>query len=88
MRRVAILYVIQLINERDVMKRFKIVLRTILFIIIITIIIFPILVNEKSIMAQDREQGITPIDPENVTNQTLQGYPTEDKNMSINIENK
>ena len=70
------------------MKRFKIVLRTILFIIIITIIIFPILVNEKSIMAQDQEQGITPIDPENVTNQTLQGYPTEDKNMSISIENK
>ena len=56
------------------MNRFKIVLGTILFIITITIIIFPILVNEKSIMAQDQEQGIIPIDPENVTNQTLQGY--------------
>jgi hypothetical protein len=32
--------------------------------------------------------GITPIDPQNVTNQTLQGYPTEDKDMSTGIENK
>jgi hypothetical protein len=31
--------------------------------------------------------GITSIDPENLTNQRLQGYPTEDKNMSIGIEN-
>lgn len=26
--------------------------------------------------------GVTPINPENVTNQTFHGYPTEDKNMS------
>ena len=32
-------------------------------------------------MAQ-QEQGITPTDPKNVTNQTLQGYPTEDKDIS------
>ncbi len=70
------------------MNRFKIILGRILFIITITIITIPILVNEKSIIAQDQEQGITPIDPENVTNQTLQGYPTEDKNMSISTENK
>jgi len=31
--------------------------------------------------------GLTQIDPENVTNQTLQDYPTEDKNMSTGIEN-
>ena len=31
--------------------------------------------------------GLTPIDPENVTNQTLQGYPTEDKNMSTGLGN-
>ena len=69
------------------MNRFKIVLGTILFIITITIITtIPILVNEKSIMAQPGP-GVTPIDPENVTNQTLQGYPTEDKNMSTGIEN-
>jgi hypothetical protein len=30
--------------------------------------------------------GVTPTDPENVTNQTLQGYPTEDKNMSTGLE--
>jgi hypothetical protein len=30
--------------------------------------------------------GVTPIDPENVTNQTLQSYPTEDKNMSTGLE--
>jgi len=35
-------------------------------------------------MAQ-QEQGITPTDPKNVTNQTLQGYPTEDKDMSTGI---
>jgi hypothetical protein len=64
------------------MDRFKIVLG-ILFIII-TITIIPLLVNES--MAQT--PGITPIDPKNVTNQTLQGYPTEDKDMSTGIENK
>ena len=69
------------------MNRFKIVLGRILFIITVTITTIPILVNEESIiMAQDQEQGVTPIDPENVTNQTLQGYPTEDKNMSTGIE--
>ena len=69
------------------MNRFKIVLGKILFIITVTITTIPILVNEESIiMAQDQEQGVTPIDPENVTNQTLQGYPTEDKNMSTGIE--
>ena len=31
--------------------------------------------------------GLTPIDPENVTNQTLQDIPTEDKDMSTGIEN-
>ncbi len=52
--------------------------------IIITLTTIPILVNES--MAQ--EQGITPTDPKNVTNQTLQeGYPTEDKDMSTGIGN-
>jgi hypothetical protein len=36
---------------------------------------------------QERGLGVTPIDPENVTNQTLQDYPTEDKNMSTGLEN-
>lgn len=44
----------------------------------------PLWVNES--MAQT--PGVTPIDPKNVTNQTLQGYPTEDKDLSTGIENK
>jgi hypothetical protein len=63
--------------------KFKILFR-ILFIII-TLTTIPILVNE-SLLAQ-QEQGITPTDPKNVTNQTLQGYPTEDKDMSTGIGN-
>lgn len=63
--------------------KFKI-LFGILFIII-TLTTIPILVNES--MAQ-QEQGITPTDPKNITNQTLQqGYPTEDKDMSTGIGN-
>jgi hypothetical protein len=33
-----------------------------------------------------RRAGVAPLDPENVTNQTLQGYPTKDKNMSTGLE--
>jgi hypothetical protein len=29
---------------------------------------------------------VTPIDPKNVTNPTLQGYPTKDKKMSTGLE--
>ena len=73
------------------MNRFKKV-SGLLFIITITIIIgttIQILINDEHIiMAQQvGGPGLTPIDPENVTNQTLQDYPTEDKNMSTGIEN-
>ena len=75
------------------MDRFKSVLG-ILFIITITIVVvftIQILINdERIIMAQPEAvggPGVTPIDPQNVTNQTLQGYPAEDKNMSIGLEN-
>ena len=64
------------------MERSKKVLG-ILFILI-TINIIPLLVNESNAQTP----GITPIDPKNVTNQTLQGYPTDDKDMSTGIENK
>jgi hypothetical protein len=64
------------------MDRFKIGLGILLIIITITMI--PLLVNES--MAQT--PGVTPIDPKNITNQTLQGYPTEDKDLSTGIENK
>ena len=61
--------------------KFKI-LFGILFIII-TLTTIPIVINNNSILAQ-QEQGITPTDPKNVTNQTLQRFiPTEDKDMSI-----
>ena len=73
------------------MNRFKKV-SVLLFIITITIIVgttIQIFINDEHIiMAQEvGEPGLTPIDPENVTNQTLQGYPTEDKNMSTGLGN-
>jgi hypothetical protein len=72
------------------MNRFKRV-SGILFIITITIIVgttIKILINdERIIMAQQvGGPGVTTIDPENVTNQTLQSYPTENKNMSTGLE--
>ena len=52
------------------------------------LILFVIINDEHIIMAQEvGGPGLTPIDPENVTNQTLQGYPTEDKNMSTGLGN-
>ena len=64
--------------------KFKI-LFGILFIII-TLTTIPIVINNNSILAQ-QEQGITPTDPKNITNQTLQGIPTEDKDMSSGLGN-
>ena len=63
-----------------------------LFIITITIIVgttIQIFINDEHvILAQEvGGPGLTPIDPENVTNQTLQDYPTEDKNMSTGLGN-
>ena len=73
------------------MNRFKKV-SGLLFIITITIIVestIQIFINDEHIiMAQEvGGPGLTPIDPENVTNQTLQDIPTEDKDMSTGIEN-
>ena len=51
---------------------------------IITIITIPIFMN----IGMAEENGITPIDPKNVTNQTLQDIPTEDRDLSTGIENK
>ena len=55
----------------------------VLLFTIITITIIHILINDS--MAQ--EKGITPVDPKNVTNQTLQDIPTEDQDMSTGLEN-
>ena len=73
------------------MNRFKKV-SGLLFIITITIIVGStiqiLITDEHIIMAQEvGGPGLTPIDPENVTNQTLQDIPTEDKDMSTGIEN-
>lgn len=35
-----------------------------------------------------QEKGIVLVDPKNVTNQTLQDVPTQDKDMSTGIEHK
>ena len=51
---------------------------------IITIITIPVFMN----IGMAEENGITPIDPKNVTNQTLQDIPTEDRDLSTGIENK
>lgn len=73
------------------MNRFKKV-SGLLFIITITIIVgstIQILINDEHIITAQEVggPGLTPIDPENVTNQTLQGYPTEDNNMSTGLGN-
>ena len=63
----------------------------ILFIMTITIAIvisIQVLINDEHIIMAQHGPGVTPIDPENVTNQTLQGYPTGDKSMSTGTTNK
>ncbi|HET8792478.1 MAG TPA: hypothetical protein VFM31_01695 [Nitrososphaeraceae archaeon] len=63
----------------------------ILFIMTITIAVvisIQILVNDEHIIMAQQGPGVTPIDPENVTDQTLQGYPTGDKNMSTGSTNR
>ena len=54
-------------------------------IIIISTVLFLInhLVDESF-----QEKGIVLVDPKNVTNQTLQDVPTEDKDMSTGLEHK
>ena len=65
-------------------ERIKVKILVVILFTIITITVLHVLINES--MAQ--EKGIIPIDPKNVTNQTLQDYPTEDRDMSNGIENK
>jgi len=69
-------------KEERINTRVKILV--VILFTIITITVLHVLMNES--MAQ--EKGIIPIDPKNVTNQTLQDYPTEDRDMSTGIENK
>ena len=62
----------------------KVKILVVILFTIITITVLHVLINES--MAQ--EKGIIPIDPKNVTNQTLQDIPTEDRDMSTGIEDK
>lgn len=54
-------------------------------IIIISTVLF--LINHH-VDESFQEKGIVLVDPKNVTNQTLQDVPTEDKDMSTGIEHK
>jgi hypothetical protein len=69
-------------KEERINNKVKILL--VILFTITTITVLHVLINES--IAQ--EKGITPIDPKNVTNQTLQDIPTEDRDMSAGIENK
>lgn len=60
----------------------------IMTITITVVISIQILVNDEHIIMAQQGPGVTPIDPENVTDQTLQGYPTDDKNMSTGSTNR
>jgi hypothetical protein len=70
--------------EKEEKSNTKVKMLVVILFTIITITVLHILINES--IAQ--EKGITPIDPKNVTNQTLQDIPTEDRDMSTGLENK
>jgi hypothetical protein len=71
-------------TEKEETINTKVKILVVILFTIITITIPHSLINES--LAQ--EKGITPIDPKNVTNQTLQDIPTEDRDMSTGLENK
>jgi len=71
-------------TEKEETINTKVKILVVILFTIITITILHSLINES--LAQ--EKGITPIDPKNVTNQTLQDIPTEDRDMSTGLENK
>lgn len=70
--------------EKEETSNTKVKMLVVILFTIISITVLHILINES--IAQ--EKGITPIDPKNVTNQTLQDIPTEDRDMSTGLENK
>ena len=71
-------------TEKEETINTKVKILVVILFTIITITILHSLINES--LAQ--EKGITPIDPKNVTNQTLQDIPTVDRDMSTGLENK
>jgi competence protein ComGC len=70
--------------EKEEKSNTKVKMLVVILFTIISITVLHIIINES--IAQ--EKGITPIDPKNVTNQTLQDIPTEDRDMSTVLENK
>ena len=70
--------------EKTEKSNTKVKMLVVILFTIISITVLHIIINES--IAQ--EKGITPIDPKNVTNQTLQDIPTEDRDMSTGLENK
>lgn len=70
--------------EKEEKSNTKVKVLVVILFTIISITVLHILIIES--IAQ--EKGITPIDPKNVTNQTLQDIPTEDRDMSTGLENK
>jgi hypothetical protein len=71
-------------TEKEETINTKVKMLVVILFTIISITVLHIIINES--IAQ--EKGITPIDPKNVTNQTLQDIPTEDRDMSTGLENK
>jgi len=70
--------------EKEEKSNTQVKMLVVILFTIISITVLHIIINES--IAQ--EKGITPIDPKNVTNQTLQDIPTEDRDMSTGLENK
>ena len=70
----------------DIYKKVSGILFT-MTITIAVVITIQILINDEHIIMAQQGPGVTPIDPQNVTNQTLQGIPAEDKDLTTGIEN-
>ena len=70
-------------TEKEETNNTKVKILVVLLFTVITITILHILISDS----KAQEKGITPVDPKNVTNQTLQDIPTEDQDMSTGLEN-
>ncbi|HEU5462067.1 MAG TPA: hypothetical protein VFU79_07335 [Nitrososphaeraceae archaeon] len=70
-------------TEKEETNNTKVKILVVLLFTVITITILHILISDSTA----QEKGITPVDPKNVTNQTLQDIPTEDQDMSTGLEN-
>ena len=68
-------------------KILKVEIKEILLVsIIMTFISMLFLLSEYQLVLSLDDQGIILSDPKNVTNETLQNFPTEDKDLSSGLE--